>query len=415
MSSGVEDGWETSPTIAEFSGQQKYDADHRFRRRRWYRRRQGCPPGTLLDGIDAFCRPTFRQGATESSESGKKEDDFFKMAVQVEGGKWALTPLLPNRGSANGVIRVARARWPYRRSRADANDSHTDKTVYELCYSIAPLDEEWGDLSRLMVLTSRFLLRNDSKSLGLHVKQAGSTDASAVTVEPGGTLPFHWSDFQLPALISIRLVQGNNTLSRWSGGFDPLSIGAVPIRVRRIDPPSGVDGNTGEIVSVKVETEIRSKTGGTGISLAFRDEDPNGHGALFRVENTSSFPIWVSQDGLLANNEVAEDNGHVLEGDLVRPGESLVFALDVPFRQGKYSGRKAASMTELLRARVALAPLNSRVGIETTKVVPMTIIGERVRLNPSLLFSSDFRSSISRVGVIGTVINYCPTRVMRFW
>ena len=103
------------------------------------------------------------------------------------------------------------------------------------------------------------------------------------------------------------------------------------------------------------------------------------------------------------------------DGDMLRPSESLVFALDVPFRQGKYSGRKAATMSELLRLRLALSPLSSRLGIETTKVISLRT-GERVRLNPSKLSILDpkVKSSLQRARVMGMVVNDGPTRVLRF-
>jgi hypothetical protein len=367
----------------------------------------------VTEGIAAFCQPARRR-----TTPGTEEGDMFQMAVQIEGGQWALTPMIPNRGAAHGVIRVAKSRWPHRHVGVDTGKPPADNAAYELCYSIAPLDDDWGDVSRLMVLTSRFLLRNDSKSQVFEVKQASTSDRLAASLNPGETLPFHWADFRLPMLVSVRPVAAKSARCQWSGGFDPLMIGAVPLKIRRADEPT--DGfnntNTEEAVSVKVECDIRSKTGGTGISLAFIDEDRWGYGALFRIENASSFPIWVSQDGLLANHDITTGQPSFLEGDLVRPNQSTVFALEVPFRQGKYAGRKAATMEELTRARVALAPLNSRHGIETTKVISMTAIGERVRLNPSkmMLFSSELRSSIRRVRVIGTVLNDGPTRVLRF-
>jgi hypothetical protein len=331
------------------------------------------------------------------------------MVVQVEGGKWALTSDIPSRGAAYGAIRLANARWPHRLLRTGANKPFTAETfAYELCYSIAPLDEKWGDLSRLMVLSSRFLLRNDSR-LSICAKQAGTPDQCAVTIEPGRNTPFHWSDFRLPGLICIRpLSEGMTSLHRWSGGFDPLTIGSFPLKVRALGSVCGC-------FSLKVEVELRSKTGGTGINISFQDEDTKGYGALFRIENISAFPIWFAQDGLVASSFTSEVGASDLVGDSLQPNESSVFALDVPFRQGKYAGRKAAAMADLTRVRLALAPLNSRHGIETTKVISMVTVGERVRLNPSklTLLSSELRSSIRRVRVVGTLLNDGPTRMLR--
>ena len=102
------------------------------------------------------------------------------------------------------------------------------------------------------------------------------------------------------------------------------------------------------------------------------------------------------------------------QGDYLGPFQSMAFSLDVPYMQGKYSHRKAASMEILLRARLALAPLSSRAGIETTKVVSLTTRGGRVRLNPSklLLLDSSLRSSLQNVRVIGVIHNDGPTRVL---
>ncbi|GKY92046.1 hypothetical protein MPSEU_000176100 [Mayamaea pseudoterrestris] len=413
LSSGVDHGWESSPSLPNFSRLRKYDAQHRFRRRRWYRKRSGCV--AVPEGITAFCQP-MRRGLVALDGSGRDNGGAFKMAVQVEGGRWALTPLIPSRGAAHGVIRVAKARWPYRLLREDTGEPSQEKIVYELCYSIAPLDDEWGDLSRLMVLTSRFLVRNDSISVVFEMKQAGSSDSSAITIKPGDTVAFHWSDRRLPMLVSVRPVDSVSHAFGWSGGFDPLMIGAVPLRTCRAVLQMDNSKASEEVMSIKVESEIRAKTGGTGISLALKEEDREGHGALFRIENATSFPIWFSQDGLLANGEDASGHASSLGGELIRSSASAVFALDVPFRQGKYAGRKAASMEELVRARVALAPLNSRAGIETTKVVSMIAVGEKVRLNPSrlMLLSSEIRASIRRIRVVGIVLNDGPTRVLRF-
>jgi hypothetical protein len=167
---------------------------------------------------------------------------------------------------------------------------------------------------------------------------------------------------------------------------------------------------------MKMEAEIRPKTGKVGINLSFREEDEFGDGALFRIENVSTFPIWVAQDGILANpSRDLKDSGET-EGDILLPSDRMAFALDVPFRQGKYAGRKAATMTELFRLRFSLAPSSSRTGVETTKVVAFRA-GERIRLNPSKLaiLEPKARQSLQRVRVIGVVYNDGPTRVLRFW
>jgi hypothetical protein len=45
--------------------------------------------------------------------------------------------------------------------------------LHELCYKVSVLGGDWGDFTRLFLLTSRFMLRNDSQVLAIEVKQSG--------------------------------------------------------------------------------------------------------------------------------------------------------------------------------------------------------------------------------------------------
>eukprot|EP00566_Odontella_aurita_P001299 CAMPEP_0113600808 /NCGR_PEP_ID=MMETSP0015_2-20120614/42898_1 /TAXON_ID=2838 /ORGANISM="Odontella" /LENGTH=881 /DNA_ID=CAMNT_0000509077 /DNA_START=68 /DNA_END=2713 /DNA_ORIENTATION=- /assembly_acc=CAM_ASM_000160 len=104
-------------------------------------------------------------------------------------------------------------------------------------------------------------------------------------------------------------------------------------------------------------------------------------------------------------------------GDLILPNEEVPFALDVPFRQGKYAHRRAATMRELLRLRVGLAPLFSRDGVESTKVIGLSSVGNTVRLSPSRLLinlGDELTTSLLGVRVLGIVCTDGPTRVLRF-
>lgn len=208
---------------------------------------------------------------------------------------------------------------------------------------------------------------------------------------------------------------GSEHRYKWSGGFDPLTIGALPIRIQEI---KGLDLTNSKqqtlVTSIKMDSEIRRGTGGTGINLSFEEEENSGDGALFRIENYSTFPIWIAQDGVLANPSGIIADLSSLEGTMVSPCSTSCFALDVPFRQGKYTGRKAASIAELLRVRLGLSPLNSRTGIETTKVLCLSTIGTRVRLNPSKLMflHSSLRSDLDRVRILGVVTTDGPTTVL---
>lgn len=416
------EGWESSTSLEDFTAKRVFNPSHKYRRRRWFRPRTGSSADSIVQGVNAFFQPAlYSQQNRQQGEEKETKESCISVALQVGGGKWALTSMLPRHGKVYGALRAARSRWP-QAALSTKEKKMRDFSVLELCYSVSPLDGIWGDISRVMVVSSRFLLRNHSTSLTLEVKQTGAEDSSAVRVSPEETVPFHWADFRLPELISVRPVEGSDAPSiyRWSGGFDPLTIGVTPLRIRPKDGNNsfGFDETANKYAHVRtlqVETEIRTRTGGTGINLTFQDEDESGAGALFRIENRSCFPIWFSQDGLLANNSSKSDAEK--EGDLVWPSESTAFGLDVPFRQGKYSHRRAATLNELLMVRLSLAPLSTRAGIETTKVISLTTAGEVVRLNPSKLMflSSDLRVLLRKVRVLGLIVNDGPTRVLRFW
>jgi hypothetical protein len=163
-----------------------------------------------------------------------------------------------------------------------------------------------------------------------------------------------------------------------------------------------------------------------GINVSLREENVNGEGSLFRIENLTPFPIWLEQDGILANptskvhqasQRIWEDDSPLIDGDLVGPNAKMTFALDIPYRQGKYASRKEATLSELLQVRVALAPLSSRAGVEMVKVIGLTIVGETVRMNPSRLpldLTQESWQRIRPMRVLGVVASDGPTRVLRF-
>ena len=390
-----------------------FNTSHRYRRRRWSRNRHGMPKCFTANTVDAFVQLPRDSGLV--NKDGKTVSSL-QLAIQVNGGRWSQISAIPRQGSFHGVVRVSKSRWLF----AEGESNGADKTVYELCYVVSPLDGDWGLLTRSFIVTSRFLCRNDSKVVAFEVKQAGATDASSVVIQPGQTAPFHWGSYHLPELVSVRPIAMINgrCIYKWSGGFDPLLIGHLPLRLRNVSNEQDLNESTREensitFHSVKVEIEIRPRSGGTGINLAFQEEDAVGEGALFRIENLSPFPIWFCQDDILANP--SRQYGATDYSDIANPSKSVVFSLDIPFRQGKYSHRKAAALTTLLRVRLALAPLTTRAGIETTKVVSMTI-GESVRLNPSklMILNPEIRHILQDVRIVGAVINDGPTRVLRF-
>lgn len=335
---------------------------------------------------------------------------------------------IPQSGPAEGVIRVLASRWPAV-TRMNPSEATHRPDLFEICYNVTDLPGEWGELSRLVTMRPRFLLKNDSSTLIFEVKQAGVLDQDSIRILPGNIVPFYWKDFRLPALVCVRPLRPTGSSYRWSGGFDICTLGTIPLRTRPID----IDDD-GAVFSVKAVVEIRP--GSSGVNVFLKEEHVEGLGAMFRVENNSPFPIWIAQDGVLANPSLAMDTTSLeqaearrhhnqlhnlsdrspeIDGDVVFPRSKKAFALDVPFRQGKYASRKEATFQELLRARVGLAPLSTREGVETTKIISFTSVGDGVRLNPTKLRS--LSSRIYRIGgirVLGVVVTDGPTRVLRF-
>ena len=74
-------------------------------------------------------------------------------------------------------------------------------------------------------------------------------------------------------------------------------------------------------------------------------------------------------------------------------------------------------MTELLHVRVGLAPLSSRAGIETTKVIGLSVVGESVRLKPKALtvLNEAQRRKLDRIRVLAITTADGPSRVLKFW
>ena len=241
------------------------------------------------------------------------------------------------------------------------------------------------------------------------MKQVGAPDTSRVQIKKGEMLPFYWFDITLPELVCARPTQSRNRYS-WSGGCDLCSLGMIPLRVRSI--------NQLNLRSLRVNVELQPGTGGSGTIVSMRDEDPHGEGSLFRIENHSPFQVFISQDGVLANPaSVMLRNDTSLSCDMIQPGERTSYALDVPWRQGKYAGRTSASMAELLLLRCALAPLSTRDGVESTKLVSFSRVGDSIRLSPSKLSStvgSFVATELLGVRVLGVIGTDNQTRTLRF-
>jgi hypothetical protein len=466
-----------------FSGRREFFPSHPFRRRRWSRIRatngfggnlEGVPchaqglavhGTTLLPGLQAFHHPIVdsftkaqrraerkqkKKGLNESQKTSdgvvdsgirsKKdsEDDFAaKIAIKCGDGRWSVPVTVSPRGSCHGIVKVFASRWlaltKSFNNKAGDNRVASDgalstryapaplsPALYELIYYVSEVDAEWGELSRLMLVSARFSVRNDSAKIAMEVKQAGARDESALKLSPGEIAPFYWSDFRLPELVCVRpaaRTEDGRSVYKWSGGFDVCRLGMAALLVRQ--SLAGQSQRADAIRSIRSLVEIRPGTGGFGINLSFKEESPDGEGALFRIENRSTFNIWLSQDGVLANPSAAAPHDFSgSDGDLIRPGSQISFGLDVPYRQGKYAGRQAATMAELLRVRVGLAPLSSRAGIETTKVIGLTVVGDCVRLKPTKLITvldADKRKALERVRVLAVTTADGPSRVLKFW
>ena len=389
-----------------------------------------------------------RAVGADGEDDGDDDKTQLKIAFKCGDGKWSAPATIPDAGTSHGVIRVLSSRWPVlTRTRGSVLENapgessghetgletslHTyhsaclDPDLFELCYTVSDVEGEWGEFSRSMVVSPRFFVRNDSQINTIEVKQTGASDSSSLKLSPGEVQPFYFDDYRLPGLVSVHPVVFDDRgldVYKWSGGFDLSSLGMVPIRVRR-SSGEAKNSDTCLIRSIRAIVEIRPGTGGNGINVSFKEENSSGDGSLFRIENVCPFPVWMFQDGVLANPTAAfldkpsGDNPEI-DGDKIPPSGRSAFALDVPYRQGKYAHRKAATMNELLHVRLALAPLSSRAGIETVKAISLMTVGASIRLNPSKLIgvlSSEMRASMQKVRILCIVTTDGPTRVLKFW
>jgi Vacuolar-sorting-associated 13 protein C-terminal/SHR-binding domain of vacuolar-sorting associated protein 13/Autophagy-related protein C terminal domain len=397
----------------------------------------------LRSGINACHHPAsesplVNKASTNKFDDGRQnEKQMYKFALRNQDSEWSSMFEIPETGPAEGIIRVLSSRWPIVTRKNSTlsqkrREVSLDPDVFELCYSVTELPGEWGEFSRIVKITPRFFVKNNSSSVAFEMKQAGVLDSASLKLYPGEISPFYWKDFRLPALVCIRPIDRIINSYRWSGAFDICTMGTFPLRIR---PRDGWEADQ-SVLSIKAMIEIRSVSSGVNISLL--EEDVEFVGGMFRVENNSPFPIWMAQDGVLSNPILAQDVNVTkissesyplsqyqkknlslkppeIDGDVVLPGGKKLFALDVPFRQGKYAHRRAATFEELLRVRIGLAPLSSRSGIETAKVISFTSIGDSIRLNPTKLDClMDFKNAISGIRILGIVVTYGPTRVLRF-
>lgn len=481
-------GWESCKNLStvngSFGGNREFHPSDGFRRRRFFRRRSGYLEShnkSLSAGLpsrknssqvkfggvqafhqplmDAFSREQKRMKQSRGNENTRNvnnngtDDDQLRIAIRCGDGTWSSPAEISDTGTCYGVIRALASRWPRLTKRYEdpsqskhSNDFGVKRNsystqnlsqdcdfkpgclasdLYEFCYTVSDIDGEWGDFSRCMEVSPRFLIRNDSKSVHMKVKQSGAPNSTCVTIKPGEASPFYWADFRLPKLVStipFDTSDPNNEKYRWSGGFDLCNLGMTPVRIRNDQVNHNSQASQSLVTSIRVLVEVRPGTGAHGINVSLREEAANGDGSLFRIENLSPFPIWLSQDGVLANptavTRSAKINASIVDGDYMPPGSKSTFSLDVPYRQGKYAHRKEATLSELLHVRASLAPLSSRVGIESVKVIGLATMGESIRLNPLKLppkFTSEGQDILQSIRVLGVVATDGPTRVLKFW
>mmetsp|Transcript_5233 Transcript_5233/g.11858 ORF Transcript_5233/g.11858 Transcript_5233/m.11858 type:complete len:2963 (-) Transcript_5233:1016-9904(-) len=463
-----------------FNGRRLFNKSHRFRRRRWFRKIKNRDEGngkneSIISDRVIFHQPADLDQFTRSQREAERnaigvhfndneEDtspsllDVFNRPPQHEGvldimtrvandgsilihvkhkdSKWSTPAIIPPSGSSNGVVRVCSSRWPLvtkaiknqKQKGAHATWDSSDgcdrdnlgiaplePSVFELVYQVTVLSGLWGELSRMVTIMPRFLVRNESSWLDIDLKQVGAPDISRVVIQKGEALPFYWFDMTLPELVCVRPTQSRNRC-KWTGGFDLCTLGMIPLRVRRVD--GSIDQLN--LRSMRVNVELQPGTGGSGTTVSIRDEDPCGEGSLFRIENHSPFQVFISQDGVLANPAsvlLRNDASSSSSCDMIQPGERTSYALDVPWRQGKYAGRTSASMSELLLLRCALAPLSTRDGVESTKVVCFARVGDSIRLSPYKLspsISSIVATELLGVRILGIIGTDGPTRTLRF-
>jgi SHR-binding domain of vacuolar-sorting associated protein 13 len=398
-----------------------------------------------------------KQKKAKDNDKDRGDEDFqTRIAIKCGDGKWSFPTVIPDSGTSYGVIQLLSSRWPeltkshgnvsetgaspsskVQRNLLKLRDTEQDfvfkpgclsADLFDLCYSVSDVPGEWGEFSRCLEVSPRFLIRNDSIKHPIKVKQTGAPESTSLALQPGEAIPFYWADFRLPRLVSV-LPVAEGGVYKWSGGFDLCNLGMTPVRIRN-------DKAANEISSIRALVEVRPGTGGFGINVSFREEESNGDGSLFRIENLTPFPIWLAQDGVLANpnTSIRDQRGRAgrdgedaspspddvarIDGDLVPPQNKSTFALDVPYMQGKYLNRKEATMSELLHVRVALAPLSSRAGIETVKVIGLTTVGDMIRLNPSRLplsLTDEAKEQLQLIRILGVVATDGPTRVLKFW
>lgn len=464
------DGWESCSNLygaksRRFSPLRTFNPEHRFRRRRWFRRKSR--KIRMDEKISyAFFQPVFDQTARFQHGNGDKkhfgdlpenvkskagfldgEKEFsngeqIKLCLRVDDGIWSSVVMIPSIGFAHGVMRLHSARWPTlskalstsktnidratgygskSESKVSFSPGSTSREVYDISYQVAAVEGQWGEHTRLFVIYPRFYLRNDSEEWYVEVKQLSASDKTAVRLKPGSSVPFYWTDILLPELITVRLIHKDclheKSIFTWSGPFDISIIGMLPLRLRKRNlNKSRKNSHIPDVAVVRSQVQLRSGTGGTGLYVSFKEELASGEDSLYRLENHSPFPVWIVQDSHY--NQIIQKGIHDREDlhfDVIMPGDRCAFGLDTPFLQ--LNDRDAASLEELLKIRMSLAPPHTRDGKETMKKLSLWSVGNNVRLKPSKLcgiFDEDKILDLMCTNIHCEVWNDGPSRVLQF-
>jgi hypothetical protein len=296
---------------------------------------------------------------SQPSSMMENEEELTQIFFKFGDGRWSSPAIVPKTGSSHGIIRLPSARWPSLTRSLNDDENHgasmtgnglsvgvkgpskikmdkgcSSSGCLDLSYRITAIEGLWGEFSRLLVIYPRFYVRNDSQHWFIEVKQTGTPDKSALQLKPGCSKPFYWTDLNIPELMCVRLLHKTGATREsckhgWSGGFDISALGMIPLRIQTHSTPDKVMFT---FSVVRVLVELRSGTGGTGLIVSLKDELESGEDALYRVENLSPFPVWISQDGTIGVN-----SGN---GDMIPPNKKVAYGLYQPYRNEKMNSKK---------------------------------------------------------------------------
>ena len=309
-------GWESCKDLlgsgdGPFSLHRQFDPAHSFRRRRWFRTRSTVPRDksitattSLLFGLQGFHHPltppSFHDTQKEKEKKKRQrqrdhfeEDsprqidqaDHFSISIKCGDSRWSTPATFSSHGGQHGVVQVFASRWPSlvgtdnAHKAIDTNSGMSSTAVtsdfprqqsygagplkpylYDLVYHIKQVEGEYAEFSRLMLVSARYSVRNDSETKTIEVKQSGTKDDSAIRLTPGEISSFYFSDFRLPQLVCVRPVHlsGGKMAYKWSGGFDLRTLGMTALSIRPLSEKFSTMEDPKELVrSMRSLVELR--------------------------------------------------------------------------------------------------------------------------------------------------------------